>query len=88
MNTHLRQVIEEVDLLTVNEVAELLRVDIKTVYKRKEEIPGFIRGLPFIRFSKKVFMQYLDDRAFKPKPALAFKSGHQTDSSDRHGLLV
>ena len=54
-------------MLTVQEVAELLRISPKSVYASKEEIPGLIRIGRTLRFSRDILLSYLgiDQRRVK-----------------------
>jgi len=47
------------EVLTVEEVARILRISPKSVYACKEEIPGLIRIGRTIRFSRNILLSYL-----------------------------
>lgn len=55
----------EIETLTVDEVANILRVDDRTVYRKceKNEIPHFrIGGSGAIRFIKSKFLQWVEEQ--------------------------
>ncbi len=71
--------------LSVKEVAAILNISIKTVYKKLDEIPGYFRlgGMHF--FDEEEFYKGLKALATRPKRTTS--QFHQTHADDRHGLL-
>lgn len=70
--------------LSVKEVAALLNISIKTVYKKLDCIPGYFNlgGMHF--FDEEVFRAGLKELATKPNKTAVQK--HQV-RTDRHGLM-
>ena len=71
--------------LAIKEVAALLKIDIKTVYKLayKGEIPGHFKIGSIHFIDEEVFFAELKQRATQ-KPTKQF---HQPHTDDRHGLM-
>ena len=70
--------------LSVKEVAEMLNISSKTVYKKLELIPGYFNlgGMHF--FDEEVLLQGLKQLATKPKKTA---SPIHSTRTDRHGLM-
>ena len=71
--------------LVIKEVAAVLKIDIKTVYKlaSKGELPGHIKVGSIHLIDEEVFFAELKRRATE-KPTKQF---HQPRTDDRHGLM-
>jgi len=56
-------------LLTAKEVEELMKIEVKTLYSyvRRGLIP-YIRIESSIRFSEEQIFEWLEERAFRPRP--------------------
>ncbi len=66
MATHLNSLLEEKDVLTVEEVAAILRVSKATVYRmvRERKIPALYIAGRMIRFPKESFLVWLNSGSF------------------------
>jgi transcriptional antiterminator len=71
--------------LSVKEVASILNISIKTVYKKLDLIPGYFNlgGMHF--FDEEELHKGLKALATKPKRTTS--QFHQSRTDDRHGLL-
>jgi excisionase family DNA binding protein len=64
--------------MTVQEVADCLRINSKTVYKLSKTIPGYIKIGGNVLFNRQTFLE--KTKGFQPRE----KSSH--GGADRHGL--
>ncbi len=71
--------------LSVKEVAAILNISIKTVYKKLDVIPGYFNLGGMHYFDEEELRAGLKQLVTKPNKT-AFKS-HQARTEDRHGLM-
>jgi hypothetical protein len=67
--------------LSVGEVAQLLGVSVKFVYKHGRELPGYLKIAGLIRFDRDVLQSRLKELASQPS-----KRDRAVSYSSRHGL--
>ena len=74
--------------LSVKEVAALINVSVKKVYKDKEQIPGYLMIAGMHRFDEEVLLQTLKQRALQPQTSIQLlKTNRKNQGSlGRHGL--
>lgn len=70
--------------LSVKEVAAILNISVKTIYKKREHIPGCINLDGMYLFDAEELLKGLKAKATQAKTASRI---HQSRTEDRHGLM-
>lgn len=71
--------------LSVKEVAAILNISVKTIYKKRDHIPGCINLDGMYLFDSEELLKGLKAKTTEAKKT-ALKI-HQTRTEDRHGLM-
>lgn len=71
--------------LSVKEVAAILNISVKTIYKKRDHIPGCINLDGMYLFDSEELLKGLKAKTTEAKKTAS--KIHQTRTDDRHGLM-